>query len=211
MAPVDIHHLTLGPLEVNTYIAGCTATRLGVIIDPGGEPDRILQVVEDQKFTITHILNTHGHPDHVAANRQLQTHLDIPTAMHIADQPFLGAAAVSAQGGLHTIGLADGDIIPVGNLGFEVLHTPGHTPGSVCFLVDGNLFSGDTLFVGAVGRTDTTGGDFATLLKSIETKLLGLPLETVIWPGHDYGPTPTSTIGHERATNPYITDFILGA
>jgi glyoxylase-like metal-dependent hydrolase (beta-lactamase superfamily II) len=107
------------------------------------------------------------------------------------------------------IKLQDGNVLEVGTLEIRVIHTPGHTPGSVCFLVNGNLFTGDTLFVGAVGRTDLTGASLDTLLDSLERKLLPLPPETIVWPGHDYGETPTSTIGREMKENPYITDFIL--
>lgn len=99
------------------------------------------------------------------------------------------------------------------NKGFGIddplIHTPGHTPGSVCFLANGNLFTGDKLFVSAVGRTDLTGGSLDTLLESLEKRLIILPGETVIWPGHDYGDTPTSTIAREMEENPYITDFLL--
>jgi len=97
----------------------------------------------------------------------------------------------------------------VGTLNIEVIHTPGHTPGSVCYLVGGNLFTGDTLFVGVAGRTDLIGGSLNTLIKSIEKKLIVLPKQTIVWPGHDYGESPTSTIGREMEGNPYITDFIL--
>jgi glyoxylase-like metal-dependent hydrolase (beta-lactamase superfamily II) len=109
------------------------------------------------------------------------------------------------------IHLKDGDVLDVGHLKIEVLHTPGHTPGSVCFLTEGHLFTGDTLFVGAAGRTDLTGASLDTLIESIKEKLLSLPRETVVWPGHDYGDTPTSTIGREMQENIYITDFILDA
>ena len=183
MSPAIIVRLTLGLLEVNTYVVGCRATRQGVVIDPGGDPERILAVVNDRQLDVTHILNTHGHPDHVAANRLLQAHLRIPVVLHRADLPFLGAESTSPSSDRQTRFIADGDRLRVGDLRFEVLHTPGHTPGSVCFLVAGNLFSGDTLFVGAVGRTDTAYGSFETLLNSIETKLLRLPPATVIWPG----------------------------
>jgi glyoxylase-like metal-dependent hydrolase (beta-lactamase superfamily II) len=105
--------------------------------------------------------------------------------------------------------LHDGDLLQVGMMEIHVIHTPGHTPGSVCFLVEGNLFTGDTLFVGAVGRTDLVGASLDTLLGSLEQKLLPLPKETVVWPGHDYGETPFSTLGREMEENPYITDFIL--
>jgi glyoxylase-like metal-dependent hydrolase (beta-lactamase superfamily II) len=107
------------------------------------------------------------------------------------------------------IRLKDGDVLKAGTLEVKVIHTPGHTPGSVCYLIDGNLFSGDTLFVGAVGRTDLIGGSLDTLLESLEKRLIVLPKETIVWPGHDYGDSPTSTIGREMEENPYITDFIL--
>ena len=108
------------------------------------------------------------------------------------------------------IKLKDGDILEVGSLNIEVIHTPGHTPGSVCYLVGENLFTGDTLFVGAAGRTDLIGGSLDTLIKSIENKLIVLPKQTIVWPGHDYGESPSSTIGREMEENLYITDFILG-
>ena len=102
----------------------------------------------------------------------------------------------------------DGDVISFGRTGLKVIHTPGHTRGSMCLYGEGNLFTGDTLFVGAVGRTDLKGGSLDVLLESLK-KLIELPPETVVWPGHDYGDTPTSTIAREKKTNPYITDFIL--
>jgi glyoxylase-like metal-dependent hydrolase (beta-lactamase superfamily II) len=105
--------------------------------------------------------------------------------------------------------LHDGDVLQIGVVEIHVIHTPGHTPGSVCFLVEGNLFTGDTLFVGAVGRTDLIGASLDELLQSLEQKLLPLPGGTVVWPGHDYGDTPFSTLGREMEENPYVTDFIL--
>jgi len=107
------------------------------------------------------------------------------------------------------IRLEHGDVLRVGDLKMEVIHTPGHTMGSACFLVSGNHFTGDTLFVGAVGRTDLTGASLDTLLESLEKRLLVLPKDTIIWPGHDYGDTPSPTISREMKENPYITDFIL--
>jgi glyoxylase-like metal-dependent hydrolase (beta-lactamase superfamily II) len=105
--------------------------------------------------------------------------------------------------------LRDGDVLKLGDARVEVIHTPGHTPGSVCFLVEGNLFTGDTLFVGAAGRTDLTGGSLDDLLRSISERLIVLPDDTVIWPGHDYGQTPSSTIAREKAENVYITEFLV--
>ena len=105
--------------------------------------------------------------------------------------------------------LKDSEVLKIGNLKIKILHTPGHTPGSVCYLVNGNLFTGDTLFVGDVGRSDLAGGSFETLLQSIKEKIIVLPKDTKIWPGHDYGETPFSTLSWEMKENPYITDFIL--
>ena len=104
--------------------------------------------------------------------------------------------------------VSDGDTIPFGKETLTVIHTPGHTPGGICLFTDGNLFTGDTLFVGAVGRTDFPGGSMETLLRSIGEKILSLPDDTVIWPGHDYGSRPSSTVGDEKRHNPYITDFL---
>ncbi len=138
--------------------------------------------------------------------------------MHEADDKFFNDPAVretsSQELGLPPpdpvdIKLKDGDVLQVGMLNIDVIHTPGHTPGSVCYLVEGNLFTGDTLFVGAAGRTDLIGGSLNTLIESIEEKLIVLPKQTVVWPGHDYGESPSSTIGREMEENPYITDFIL--
>lgn len=103
--------------------------------------------------------------------------------------------------------MTDGDVIRIGKTGLKVIHTPGHTPGAICLYGEGNLFTGDTLFVGAVGRTDMKGGSFETLLDSLK-KLLTLPPETRVWPGHDYGDAPVSTLARERETNPYITGFL---
>jgi glyoxylase-like metal-dependent hydrolase (beta-lactamase superfamily II) len=138
--------------------------------------------------------------------------------MHEADNRFFSSDGMRdlsikelglPPAGAVEIELKDGHSLEAGTLMIKVIHTPGHSPGSVCFYVEGNLFTGDTLFVGAAGRTDLTGGSLDTLIESIEKKILTLPKDTVIWPGHDYGDTPTSTIDREMKDNPYITDFIL--
>jgi glyoxylase-like metal-dependent hydrolase (beta-lactamase superfamily II) len=167
---------------------------------------------------LKYILNSHGHADHVVANQKLKEMFSAPVCMHEADDKFFSDKSVrivtAKELGLPPpepadILFRDGDIFMFGNNSIRVLHTPGHTPGSCCFLVDGNLFTGDTLFVGAVGRTDLIGGSLHTLLESLKQKIIKLPPETKIWPGHDYGDTPTSTIGREIEENPYVTDFIL--
>ncbi|MDW7772421.1 MAG: MBL fold metallo-hydrolase [Desulfobulbaceae bacterium] len=207
-----------GAFQVNTYIVYCAEKKEGVIIDPGGDTDKILRIVREKNIKIIYILNTHGHADHILANRELKDSLQVPVAMHGADiayfaRPDIKKTAARELGlsasGVADIELHDGDRLKAGELDILVLHTPGHTPGSVCFLADGNLFTGDTLFVGDVGRTDLTGGSLPALLQSIREKIIVLPAETTVRPGHNYGETPTSTLAWEMKENPYITDFIL--
>lgn len=217
-ATTNVIHTVTGSYQVNTYLVYCAETREGAIIDPGGDTEKILRIVRDNNITIRYILNTHGHADHILANRELKSSLQVPVAMHAADAAFFSRPDIREISGRELgltapgnadIELHDGDRLHVGAMEILVIHTPGHTPGSVCFLVDGNLFTGDTLFVGDVGRTDLTGGSLDTLLQSIREKIIVLPGETTVWPGHNYGETPTSTLAWEMRENPYITDFIL--
>jgi len=213
-----IIQIVTGAYQVNTYIVSCPETKECVIIDPGGDAEKILRILRDNGLQAKLILNTHGHADHILANMVLKKALDVPVSMHKEDllyfsQPGIRKISEKELGltapGTADMVLKDGEIIHVGTLEVKVMHTPGHTPGSVCFLVDGNLFTGDTLFVGDVGRTDLTGGSLNTLLQSIKEKILVLPKETTVWPGHNYGETVTSTLAWEMVENPYITDFIL--
>jgi glyoxylase-like metal-dependent hydrolase (beta-lactamase superfamily II) len=213
-----IRRLVIGAYVVNTYLVACPETFEGVVIDPAGEPEKIIRKVEKEKIRIKYILNTHGHADHVAANKNLRKYFSVPVLMHEADDRFFSDAEVRIRSE-RELGLAppdsadqtlkDGDTVSVGKLKIKVIHTPGHTPGSCCFFADGNLFTGDTLFVGSVGRSDLVGGSLNTLIQSLKNKLTVLPEDTVVWPGHDYGDSPTSTIGREMKENPYITEFIL--
>lgn len=215
---VIIRQAVIGPYKVNTYLLACGRTKKAVLIDPGGEEEKIIRMVRDEGVEPVYILNTHGHADHVLANQKLQAVFSVPVCMHEADDIFFAAAEVREKSlkelGLPApapadIRLKDGQMLTVGRLRIKVIHTPGHTPGSVCFLAAGNLFTGDTLFVGDVGRTDLTGGSLDTLINSLREKVIVLPPETIIRPGHDYGETPTSTVGREMQENLYITDFIL--
>jgi hydroxyacylglutathione hydrolase len=218
LAHVVIKQIMVGGFEVFTYIVACPETRQAVVIDPAGEDEKILSLIREEGFRVKYILNTHGHADHVLANQQLKKALSVPTCMHQLDNEFFSQKEVrglsAAELGLQPaepadIALKEGDVLKVGTLEVRVIHTPGHTPGSACYLVDGNLFTGDTLFVGSAGRTDLVGGSLDMLVDSIAKKILPLPKDTVIWPGHDYGDTPTSTIAREMEENVYITDFIL--
>ncbi|MFO8084228.1 MAG: MBL fold metallo-hydrolase [Desulfobacterales bacterium] len=214
---VMIEQIPVGDYHVNTYLLSCADTGEGVIIDPAGEEKRLELRIQKAGIKLKYILNTHGHADHVVANEKLKTIFSVPVGMHEADDRFFSDDDIRKKT-TKELGLPppkpadilfkDGEFIQVGNLSIKVIHTPGHTPGSSCYLVEKNLFTGDTLFVGAVGRTDLTGGNLDTLLESLK-KLIKLPSDTTIWPGHDYGDTPTSTIGREIRENPYITDFLL--
>ena len=215
-----IEQLTVGEMEVFCYLVACEETREAAAIDPAGDKDdieKIISVLEEKNLHLAYIINTHGHADHTFGNQLLADRTGAKTVMHELDDDLFTtgeAKAWAAAFGLSAAPPVDIRItgcyrLPLGKLTLEFIHTPGHTPGAVCVLVENNLITGDTLFVGAVGRTDLPGGSMETLLKSIEEKLLPLPRETVIWPGHDYGDQPTSTLAREMETNPYITDFIL--
>jgi len=215
-----IEQITVGDMEVFCYVIGCEDTREAAAIDPAGDDsdiERIMALLETKNLHLSYIINTHGHADHTYGNQLLVSRTAAKTVMHELDDDLFTTeeARVWAEAfGLSPappvdIRITDGDQLSLGKLTVEFIHTPGHTPGAVCVLVENNLFTGDTLFVGAVGRTDLPGGSMETLFKSIESKLLPLPGETVVWPGHDYGDQPTSTIAREKETNPYITDFIL--
>ncbi len=215
---IIIKQIPVGSYQVNCYLVACPETGALAIIDPGGDPEEIIKTIEQDNLKPLMILNTHGHADHVIANRELAEMFDIPVCIHEADDSFFARNEIRETSekelGLPPPGLADrrlrdGEKIAVGTLTLEVIHTPGHTPGSVCYKAGNNLFTGDTLFVGDVGRTDLVGGSLDILLNSLKEKVIVLPEETIVWPGHDYGETPTSTLAWEMEENPYITDFIL--
>ena len=209
-----VETLVVGPLAVCCYLVYDPETLEGVVIDPGGDAGKILSRVEALGLKIKWILGTHGHADHVAAVGELRDRLSVPFALHRDDDEFF-----RAEGGSFFISwgfppnppadetFEEGARFTFGNFELQVIHTPGHSPGSVCFY-DGKrlLFTGDTLFVGAVGRGDLPGGDYFQMMRSIKEKLLVLPEDTIVFPGHDYGDRPTSTIGREKRTNPFIQE-----
>ena len=215
---IKIIQTVTGSFQVNTYLVSCPETGEGFLVDPGGDAEKIKKMVRDRGIRVKYILNTHGHADHILANRELKQALSAQVCMHRDDADFFCKPEIKkisfkelglTASGEVDIKLSDGDLLRVGNLEIRVIHTPGHSPGSVCYLVNGNLFTGDTLFVGDVGRSDLTGGSFETLLQSLKEKIIVLPGETTVWPGHNYGETPTSSLSWEMKENPYITDFIL--
>ena len=201
--------LPVGMIQTNCYLVGCEETQEGVIIDPGGHPQRILAEVERHGLSIKYVLNTHGHFDHTDANRAIVEATGVPLALHPLDVPLLQESGGAAMFGLQAdpspapdLELHGGDELEVGKLRFQVLHTPGHTPGHVCFYepTEGALFDGDVLFYRGIGRTDLQGGSWQQLMDSIQRVLFALPHETVVYPGHG----PATTIGDEKQLNPWL-------
>jgi len=205
---MNIESVIVGPLETNCYLVSCPRTLACAVVDPGAEPDRIIAAVHRLGLKPALILNTHGHFDHVGANRDIKDAFDIPLAIHALDNPMLELAGrlemsfvlEAKDSPPADFFLQDKAQIPVGESRLEVLHTPGHSPGSVCLLWDGFLLSGDTLFNEGVGRTDLPGGSDRDLKSSLRSKILVLPPETRVLPGHG----PRTTVGQEIASNPFL-------
>ena len=201
--------LVVGPLASNCYIVGDEATKEGFIIDPADEAERIWQSVEELGLKIRLIVLTHGHPDHIAALKEIKEATDAEIVVHSGDSEYHRQQALSLAFGFNYPAppppdrlLEDGDSIDIGDLHFEVIHTPGHTPGGICLFGHGVLFSGDTLFNYGIGRYDLPGGDYAQLMNSLQARVMVLPDETTVYPGHG----PKTTIGAERQGNPFL-DF----
>jgi len=200
--------MALGPIMANCYVLGCENTREAAVIDPGEEAERILDALNEEGLTLKLILNTHGHFDHVGANRELK--MAVPGAqlmIHGDDAPMLGQLAHSARMfGMQAENspdpdrlLQDKDAVSFGDVKLDVVHVPGHSPGGVAFVSDAGIFVGDALFAGSIGRTDLPGGNFDTLIASIQNKLFQYDDDTPVYPGH-MGPT---TIGQEKRFNPF--------
>ena len=192
-----IKQIAIGYLDNFSYLAGCESTRKALVIDPGPDVERIVSLAADENLDIVTIVNTHGHGDHTAGNAKLKARTGAQIVIHELDGDRYPDADVL---------LNNVKTLKLGEITFDVIHTPGHTPGGICLQARGNLFTGDTLFVGDSGRTDLAGGDRPTLGKSIR-RLMELPDPTVVWPGHDYGPTPSSTIGWEKRNNANAIEY----
>jgi len=203
---MKIQTLVVGQLGVNCYLVIDEPTNSAAIIDPGDDPGEIEAAVRAAGVEVKHILFTHGHPDHIFAAGELQQNIDVDALVHEADVSQFGAypdlVMMFYDAGRYIeprLGrfLNDGDVIKLGETELKVVHTPGHTPGGLCFVSGKVAFTGDTLFARGVGRTDLLGGSFDQLTFSIHSKLLTLPDDTVIYPGHG----PSSTIGTEKSEN----------
>ena len=204
-----LQSLVVGPIMANCFIIGCEKTRKAAVIDPGDDSSRILMKLAEHKLTVEYIINTHGHFDHVGANRKLKEATGAKLIIHALDQSMLKVLSeTSAAFGLSVENspppdqtVQDGDIIQFGEIILTVLHTPGHTPGGISLHTDGVVFVGDTLFAGSIGRTDFPGGDFNTLISSIRNKLYSLGDQVIVYTGHG----PETTIGREKRSNPFAS------
>jgi len=202
-----VETFSLGELEANCYLVWCEKTGKALVIDPGGDPAPVIRSASRRKLGIAHIVNTHGHIDHIAGNARLRQLTGASLLIGAGDGPMLADPALNLSswvGGPVTMKadglLDDGDHITVGELVFAVMHTPGHSPGGICLHITGAVFTGDTLFAGSIGRSDLPGGDGDRLLRSLHERLMTLPGETVVYPGHG----PTSTIAAEKRCNPFL-------
>jgi glyoxylase-like metal-dependent hydrolase (beta-lactamase superfamily II) len=209
-----VERVVVGALEVNCYIVLDEKSKEGIVIDPGAEGRRIVRIIEGESINLKYIINTHGHVDHIGANRDVKNAFpDALLAIGEFDLPLLRNAMNSyiammvgaKESPEPDLLLKEGDIIEFGECTLKVIHTPGHTPGSICLLTEGIVFTGDTLFAGSIGRVDLPMSQPEKLIPSIKEKLMILPDDTVVLPGHG----PKSTIGYERRYNPFVTGTFL--
>ncbi len=206
--PYFLDTLIVSELQINCYLLGCRVTREAAIIDPGGDSELIKDKVAERRAIVKMILLTHGHFDHIGALDNIRKEYGCPVLIHSADanaltNPMINLSALTGNSIVSSEAeqlLEDGDRILLGKLALEVLFTPGHTRGGVCFKYDGLLFCGDTLFNSGIGRTDLPGGNMAQLEQSIRNKLFTLPDDTLVLPGHG----ESTSIGFEKAVNPFV-------
>jgi hydroxyacylglutathione hydrolase len=209
VSDLEVVALPNGQLAQNCYLVADRRTRDAVIIDPGEEPAMFLAELDTRGWALRAVWLTHAHIDHIVGVAAVQRATGAPIHLHPLDRPIYDALPqFGGWIGLEldpppapNVELRPGALLRVGGFEFEVRFTPGHSPGSVSFVGPGMVFSGDVLFNGSIGRTDLPGGDFATLMSSIQTQLLSLPDSTVVYSGHG----PDTTIGIERLTNPFLT------
>ncbi|MEJ5327289.1 MAG: MBL fold metallo-hydrolase [Candidatus Bathyarchaeia archaeon] len=198
---MHIRAFNVGVLSTNCYVVNCEETREAVIIDPGldapSEAAQIYRYVEERRLKVKFIVNTHGHPDHISGDSLLKREYRVPICIHLYDAHCLHGLDAAPQPA--NVLLEDDALLAFGKATLRVMHTPGHTPGSISLLGEGVVFTGDTLFAGSIGRTDFPGGSDYEMRVSLK-KLLTLPEQHVVYPGHG----PTSTISNEKRFNLFL-------
>lgn len=204
-----LYHREVGPLACNCYIVGDETSKHAIVIDPGGDADVLAEVIAGKELIVVAIVATHAHFDHIIAAERLRALTGAPFYLHDADRVLLDWMQTSGRLFLGVElppppdvdrSAAEGEVLTAGDARLEVLHTPGHSPGSITLVSENAIFSGDTLFAGSVGRTDLPGGDTSLLLRVIAEKLFAFDDELVVHPGHG----PPTTVGEERRFNPFL-------
>jgi len=215
---LKIDQIRVGRFGVFCYLVTEPATREAMLVDPGAESGKILRRVRERDAKVRWIVCTHAHPDHVGAAARVKAGTGASVVIHRNGAETMGKlnhrVLVRLMGG-KPVGGADvlveeGDRLEIGPCAVRVLHTPGHSPGGICLLAEGHLFSGDTLFVGSVGRSDLPGASWEELSASLREKVLCLPGSTRVWPGHDYGRAPTNLLDAEKRENPFLREILAG-
>jgi len=203
--------MQVSTMAVFAYLVGDQITGDALVIDPAADVKGIIAEAKKNNLHINYIVNTHGHVDHISGNTEMQKETGAKIIVHgddaimLTDTPAMILRMFGAKASPPAdILVKDGDTISVGNVELKVIHTPGHSPGGISLYTPRYVFTGDTLFVEAVGRTDLPGGSWQTMFKAIKEKLFCLPDDTKVMPGHNYGRMPTSTIGHEKTCNPFV-------
>ena len=200
-----IKSITVSMFATNCYLVACPTTKDAVIIDPGAEGKSIIARVRALDLNVKMIVNTHGHIDHIGANHYVKEQTGAPVLLHRQDlalyhNPGFGLNLVTKKQPEPDRFIADGDLLHFGDFRLQALETPGHSAGSISLLGEGVVFCGDTLFAGSIGRTDLAGGSYSQIISSIKERLLNLPGNTIVYPGHG----PQTTIGDEKMHNPYL-------
>ena len=201
--------LVVGPIQANCYILGCERTKQAAVIDPGDNVDQILTALAKDELRLVSIINTHGHFDHTGANKALKEATGAELLIHRADAPMIAnQGSGAAVWGMNVENsppadryIEEGDVVTVGDISLQVLHTPGHSPGGISLVTDKIVFVGDTLFAGSIGRTDFPGGDYEGLLEGVRNKIFTLGDDVVVYPGHG----PQTTVGQEKQYNPFFS------